>query len=247
MDELSITVAGEGRLVVLVHGTAPATWGTVPTLLAGECRVLTYDRRGFPPSAGEPGATLRAHAEDLRAVVEAHGRSATIVGWSIGGVIALDLALRRPDLVDRVVVLEAPLWAARRPTLALLRAVLGAQLRGRRSPEAGARHFLSWALGRRSGGDDVARLDSKRLSESSRSITKELGVGTGEKELRPKDLALLPVPVRWLVGTESAPEFGAAARRARAALPAIDVVSVPGAGHAIQLDAPDSIVAAVLG
>lgn len=244
MDDLHVEVAGDGPLAVLVHGTAPATWGKVTDLLAADHRVLSYDRRGFPPSPGAPGASLRRHADDLEALITSQGGRGAVIGWSIGGVIALDLALRHPELVERLVLLEAPLRAARRPTLPLLRAVLGAQRRARRSPEDGARHFLTWALGRRSGGDDVHRLDPVHLAQVAPAVTAELGAGTGEKEIGAKALAHLSVPTRWLVGSDSVPEFAAAARRAHGTQPAIEIVEVAGAGHAIQLDAPDAVLAA---
>ena len=213
MSDLHVEIEGSGPPVVLVHGTGPPAWGRLPGLLATHHTVVSYDRRGFPPSPGAPGGSLRSHGDDLAAIIEHHGGRAAVVGWSIGGVIPLDLGLRRPKLMERLIILEAPLRAATRPTVPLLRAVLGARRRARRSPEDGARHFLSWALSRTDAVGDLDRLDPGRVRETARSITAELRVGTGEKEIRANDLAGLEVPTRWLVGTHSAPEFAAAARR----------------------------------
>src|SRR4051812_9692933 len=98
-----ITENGHGPLVLLIHGTAANLWGEVPSLLAHDHRVLTYDRRSFGRSAAPLVASLRRHTQDAAQLLELSGeRPATVVGWSVGGLIALDLAATRPDLVTAV-------------------------------------------------------------------------------------------------------------------------------------------------
>lgn len=147
---LRVTSTGRGPAVLLIHGSAAAVWGEVIDRLAVDHQVISYDRRSYGGSIAEPLADTRRHTDDAAAVLERHaGGPAIVVGWSIGGVIGLDLAVRRPDLVVGVVVIEAPLFAKRRPRPDMVRGIVAAKLAARRSdPRAGAVHFLNWALKR---------------------------------------------------------------------------------------------------
>lgn len=238
---------GDGTPVVLVHGAAPAnTWGNLPHLLAEDHEVITYARRGFPPADDhEPAASLQVHIDDLAEIAGVVG-PATYVGWSSGGVIALALAIRHPDLVHGVVAIEPPLHARRHPTVGQLRAVAGAVLGGRRDPERGARRFLDWALQRSDGRpSDVSRLDPSAVASAAPAIVAEVTHATGEREIGRRDLPGLRPPTIWLVGTSSAAGADRLAARASKRSPAITVRRVAGAGHAIALDAPGAVVAAV--
>jgi lipase len=99
--------------VLLLHGVTDSgeCWpGTVRHLVATR-DVLTLDARGHGASdlPGEP-FTIAALADDAaRAVGEALGRAVVVVGHSMGGLAAQELALRHPDLV-RGLVLEDPAW-----------------------------------------------------------------------------------------------------------------------------------------
>jgi pimeloyl-ACP methyl ester carboxylesterase len=116
-----------------------------------------------------------------------------------------------------------------------------------RRAEAGGERFLRWALSRRSGPCDLERLGSayrEKVKRCGRAIVRELDFGTGEHVDRDA-LARLDVPTVLLYGTESSPEFEAATRRLRSALPSARLLEVPGSGHMIAVDAPDAVVAAV--
>lgn len=238
---------GEGPPVVLVHGAAPAdTWGDLPDLLSRSHEVIRYPRRGFPPADDQPPATsLRVHTEDLADIVRTVG-TATVVGWSSGGVVALDLALLHPELVRGVVLIEPPLHAKRHPTLGQLRAIAGAVLRGRRDPESGARRFLGWALARTDGRPtDLTRIDPGAVEASAPAIVNEITHATGEAEIRHSALRRLQPPTVWLLGTASAAGAARLAARAAKRSKRITVEEIARAGHAIALDAPERIVAAV--
>ncbi|MBE1877739.1 alpha/beta fold hydrolase [Myceligenerans pegani] len=75
-------------------------------------RVVTYDPRGVERSTREPGSgTLLAdHVDDVRRVIEAVGDAPVdLMGSSGGAVVALELAVRRPELLRTVVAHEPPL------------------------------------------------------------------------------------------------------------------------------------------
>jgi pimeloyl-ACP methyl ester carboxylesterase len=75
-------------------------------------RMIGLDRPGYGRSdpVGAGGwATVGAAADDAAAVLDGLGtRPVGVAGWSAGGRVALALATRRPDLVDRVVVFATP-------------------------------------------------------------------------------------------------------------------------------------------
>ena len=245
VSDLAVESTGAGPLVVLVHGTAPSTWGSLPAMLAADHRVITYARRSFPPSRAPSPGSLRAHTDDLAALIETDGAPAVIVGWSMGGVIAIDLAVCHPRLVSGLVLLEPPLRLKRRPTLRMLRAVVGAQIAGRRDPGRGASRFLQWALTRSDGTTDLGRLDPVRLEAAANAIVAELRAGTGEREIKYRQLSTITCPAHWLIGADGIAEFATAARRAKQCWPSLQLQRVPGAGHAIQLDRPDIVAAAL--
>lgn len=241
---------GAGPLVVLLHGTAPEAWGRLPDLLAAHHRVLSYDRRGFGDNRrAAPAQSLSVHADDAAAVIARHGGRATLIGWSMGGVIALEAAARHPELVDGLVLLEPPLHAKRHPRPAMISAIAGAALLARAGrPEQGARRFLRWALARRDGRNDYDAMSDvwrRRLADGDdAAVVAELAQGTGE-HLTADLLRGIRVPVAILRGDQSQRVFAAAAQRAAAAIPAAELVDVPGAGHAIQLDAPEAVAGQV--
>ena len=106
--------AGEGAPILLIHpaGAAASTWGAATDELARIGRVITYDRRGYARSGGEPARSISPHTADAAAILE-HLRAppAVVVGTSAGSTIAVDLAVRRPELVGAVVAHEAA-WRA---------------------------------------------------------------------------------------------------------------------------------------
>ncbi|MFK0203196.1 alpha/beta fold hydrolase [Streptomyces lavendulae] len=109
--QLNVAIAGEGPAVLLLHGF-PHTWqlwSAVMGRLAGRYRVIAPDLRGFGASAraveGYDAGTL---ATDLEGLLDALGEpSAAVVGIDAGTAPAILLALRRPGLVRRLVVMEA--------------------------------------------------------------------------------------------------------------------------------------------
>jgi pimeloyl-ACP methyl ester carboxylesterase len=236
--------------VLLVHGTAPAIWGGLPAALGPGHRVVAYDRRSFGASRGEPVADgLSSHAADAAAMIEAVGAPAIVVGWSIGGVIALELAARYQEVVERLVLLEPPLHAKRHPRPAMISAILRATLLGHIGREqAGARAFLRWALSRRGGGSDIDRLPEpwrRRVDHDAGAIVRELAAGTGE-HLNESVLGSIAVHVRILYGSQSSSVFEHGARRAATAVSDATLEPVD-SGHVVQLDATAAVLAAVRG
>jgi pimeloyl-ACP methyl ester carboxylesterase len=108
--DLHHEVEGHGPPLVIVHGawTDHVVWGEMARRLASSFRVIRYDRRGHSRSERPPGAYLRRqHEDDLAALIERlDAAPAYLGGSSYGGLVALGLAARRPDLVRAVAVHE---------------------------------------------------------------------------------------------------------------------------------------------
>jgi esterase len=102
---------GAGESIVCIHGTgsSAAFWADAAERLAKHGRAVVYDRRGCSRSERpEPYTTsVREQTDDAAALIEAVGAAPAIVnGRSYGGAVALDLALRYPELVRALILLE---------------------------------------------------------------------------------------------------------------------------------------------
>ncbi|MER8223596.1 alpha/beta hydrolase [Streptomyces sp. NPDC094143] len=109
--ELNVATAGRGPAVLLLHGF-PHTWRLWTHImgdLASQYRVIAPDLRGFGDSArpaqGYDGGTLASDAEELLRALGVV--SATVVGIDAGAPPAFLLAMRRPGLVRRLVLMES--------------------------------------------------------------------------------------------------------------------------------------------
>ena len=104
-------VAGEGDPLVLVHGLggAASNWTELAPLLLPRRRLLVPDLPGHGGSTALPGVSgLDPFADRVAAVAEREGMlPAPVVGHSLGGMVVLRLALRRPEAVQALVLAGA--------------------------------------------------------------------------------------------------------------------------------------------
>ena len=104
--------AGDGHPVIVLPGLGANDFTTAP--LRRFLRRRGYAphpwRQGFNfgPHRGRAGGVLDACAALLRSTVEQHGRPASLVGWSLGGVYARELAKQMPAQVRCVITLGSP-------------------------------------------------------------------------------------------------------------------------------------------
>jgi 3-oxoadipate enol-lactonase len=105
---IAYEVRGSGDPLLLMQGLGYGRWGWEPVVdaFADEFRVLFYDNRGIGESDVPPGPyTARQLAEDAVAVLDAEGVEQTdVVGTSLGGMAAQELAIGFPERVNRLVL-----------------------------------------------------------------------------------------------------------------------------------------------
>ena len=103
---LHVEATGEGPPLVLLHGWAmhSGLWGTLPTKLARRHRVHAVDLPGHGASAAPPLFTLDEVVGSLDATFRTTGEQLTLVGWSLGGLIAMRWALDHPDRIAKLVL-----------------------------------------------------------------------------------------------------------------------------------------------
>ena len=184
--DLAWSERGEGPAVLLVHETAAsgAIWEGVAEAISTDARAIGYDRRGWGASSAPEEyrrTTVEEQSEDAVALLEAAGAApATIAGAGVGAMVALDLLLRRPELVSATLLIEPPV-------LQLLPIATEAMSDDRRRLEmaVGAGDdvidlYLSGALSALGAG--VSRLPEEQIAaarERPASVMAEMGISAG--------------------------------------------------------------------
>lgn len=184
--ELAWSERGEGKPVLLVHETAGngTVWEAVAEELADEARAISYDRRGWGASTAPDGyrrTTVEEQSEDAAVLLESvDAAPALIAGAGVGAMVALDLLLRRPELVVATLLVEPPV-------LQMLPAATEALSEDSRRLELAAATgesvidlYLSGGLPAL--GAEVVRLPSgftAAARERPSSVVAEMGIATG--------------------------------------------------------------------
>ena len=107
--QLAVREQGEGEVVILLHGFlgSAANWGRLSQQLAAHRHVIAVDLRNHGASPHVEGMGYAAMADDLHGLIEARGFSAvTLIGHSMGGKVAMCYALRFPEKLQRLVVVD---------------------------------------------------------------------------------------------------------------------------------------------
>ncbi|MGZ4683822.1 MAG: alpha/beta fold hydrolase, partial [Acidimicrobiales bacterium] len=158
---------------------------------------------------------------------------AVVVGHSLGGVIGLVAAVRRPDLVPSVAAFESPMaWLDWWPTSSAGSSAVRASRDG--GPEEAAERFMRGMVGDRVWERLPERTRRERRAEGP-ALLADLAAIRGEA---PYDPALLTVPVLAGYGSESKPYHQEAARCLAEWAPDGELIVVEGSGHACQSSHP---------
>ncbi|SMH37734.1 alpha/beta fold hydrolase [Azospirillum agricola] len=113
--EICVNEAGSGPAVVFIHGSGPGASGAsnfsrnIDAFVDAGYRVLLPDLIGYGASSKPEGIdyTLALFTDTLHEALLAHGvDKATLVGNSLGGGIAIQMALDHPGFIDRLILMS---------------------------------------------------------------------------------------------------------------------------------------------
>jgi pimeloyl-ACP methyl ester carboxylesterase len=242
-------VVGEGVPILLIppSGATASTWGSVLQELAGFARVIAYDRRGYARSGGAPVRSMSIHTADAAALLE-HLQTppAVVVGTSAGAGIAVDLAVRRPDLVRSVVAHEFPWRFARHlPSMSQIVALarIGVLvLRGRNGDAAELLLRTTYAYPDGGSAWDSFPEEWRRVARESAEATLADFRNSIAAYPSAADLATIKVPVICTYGSRSPNNIVALVRSLAAAIPTATTRQIDGAAHAAPFDAAANFI-----
>ncbi|MGD9893894.1 MAG: alpha/beta fold hydrolase [Dehalococcoidia bacterium] len=249
--------AGEPLLLLTGFATHLSIWRSLLATLTASFRVVTLDNRGMGRSAmSEAVTTTRQMADDAVAVLDALGIDrAHVLGWSMGGMIAQELALACAQRVDRLVLLASV--ARAHPTFERW---LTAMTQGYRQVEAGALEaaafhlsMLPWLYSPAF----MARLDAVETivqhALADRFPPTAAGVAAQAEACRRHTtgdildrLPAITTPTLVLVGAEDIVTPRSYAEQLVDAIATARLQVIDGGGHGVALEAPEAVSDAVL-
>jgi 2-succinyl-6-hydroxy-2,4-cyclohexadiene-1-carboxylate synthase len=238
--------AAMARVVVFLHGFTHtgASWDPVVAALGERYRALAPDIRGHGASSALEPVTLAAVLRDLTGLAPPQF---TLVGYSMGGRIALHAALAFGARIERLVLLGASPGLAD-PEERKARRADDEQLAGeieRSSIDAFAERWAQTPVLAGQPPEVLAAVHADRLRNHPAGLARALrGLGTGALSSLWDRLGAVGMPVTLVVG-ERDEKFRAIATQMISALPDAELIVVPGAGHAVHLEAPEAVAAVI--
>jgi len=247
-------VAGEGPEVVLLHeGICDSRmWDLQWEAFTRAHRVLRLDFRGFGRSPLEPGSY--SGARDVIELMDQHGFDrAAVVGVSLGGRVALEVALAQPERVAALVLVGAGLpghdWSEE------MKAAWGeeeAAFEAGDLDKAVEISLRTWVDGPRRKPEDVDADVRARVGEMQRRAYElQRSVQEDEEELLVEDVAErlgeIRAPTLVVVGEEDVPDIHTIADRLAREIPGARRASIPNAAHAPSMERPREFEEAMLG
>lgn len=253
--------AGAGTPLVFLHGVLGdwRTWAPQWDAFAPHFRCISYSRRFSVPNGNRgasPHHSALAEADDLEALLARwQAQPAVLVGASYGGFAALALAARRPELVRALVLVEPPLMrlADASEEGQQVRQLFDEQVRlpAQRCFEQGDDERGVWLLTEgilvRGGMTQQSRVAMARRLENLESLRRVTLSSDEFPALDMDRLASLEAPVLLLSGEDTPPIHDVVYRALCRALPRAECRKVPGAGHGVARDAPETFNALALG
>lgn len=241
----TITGPDQGLPVLLVHGLfgQGRNLGAQARRLAQTRRTVSVDLRNHGDSPQDADASYPALAGDLAELIAALGGRVDLVGHSMGGKAAMVLALTRPDLIRKLVVMDIAPLAYDHDQSSHIDAMEALDLTGltRRSeadralsgtvPDPGTRAFLLQSLDLKSQ-PARWRLNLPALRQHMPDIT---GWPDGLPE------GAFPGPVMALRGARSDYVTDAGEAALRRSFPQARIVTLKDAGHWLHADAPEAV------
>ncbi len=234
---------GTGEPVLLIHslGTAAWLWREQIARWSQHFDVIAVDARGHGRSSCRGGFTIRAVADDLRAILAAFGAApARVVAISMGGPIAADLIDLAPGAVKRLVIADS---FATQGTAGATRAAAIAATIGATSMHAYGHQYATDTLSEDTDKSlfetlaaSIAGMDAAHYLQAARAVFTS---DCTEK------LRAIRIPTRVVVGARDQRTPPRLSEEIAALVPGADLHVIDGARHLANLDRPDGFHAAV--
>ncbi|MER7278462.1 alpha/beta hydrolase [Dactylosporangium sp. NPDC000244] len=244
---LNVQVSGDGPAVLMLAGTGARgrTWHLyqVPALVAAGYKVITFDARGIPPSDTPGLVTVEDLTRDAIALAESHG-PVRLIGSSMGARVAAEVCLRRPDLVDRAVLMAAfgRESVYLRAMSAAERAVAGLDL----PPQYRAVVRAAFNLSPRTLADDRLARDWLDVFEAPLGTAEESDTEPATAPDRLGDYGRIRTPCLVVGFADDLIAAAALGREVAAAIPGARYTEIPDAGHYGYLEQPGRVNAELL-
>jgi lipase len=237
--------------VVCLHGITGrgGGWGRLAEAWLGEYSVLAPDLLGHGSSPWEPPWSVAEHLDALVAAVGS--RSGAWIGHSFGGRLALEVAALRPDLVERIVLLDPAIVLD--PVVALHLAERTREDRSYASFDEGVeRRFTESGLQRTPRDIVAADLEGFLVADTDgrwryRYSQAAIVASYGEMASSPPPFDAVRIPTLLVLGADSYVTYDHLLDSHRSSLgDLLEVVTVPG-GHTLLWDAFEETAAAISG
>jgi 3-oxoadipate enol-lactonase len=245
VDGLHYDVTGEGPAVVLLHagGLDSRMWGPQLRSLSASHTVVRCDMRGSGQS-DRPLAPF-SPSEDVVTVMRHAGvTKAAVVGASLGGRTALDLALDHPELVTVLVVAAAAItgFELSLDYQQMMVSILGPLALG--NVDAYVEAFLDSSLGPRD--EESQPLVARMLIDNQNLFTGDAALLLPSEPPAMERLSATRVPTLILTGAGDHPDIGEMAVRLQSMISVAEAETIAGAKHLVSLDRPEEFNRAVL-
>ncbi|HEX6115781.1 MAG TPA: alpha/beta hydrolase [Solirubrobacterales bacterium] len=237
---------GSGPVVILVAGALGyrkfKKTERLASLLAESCTVVNYDRRGRGDSTEAGPFAPEREVEDLAALIEAVGGSASLWGWSSGGALALSAAAAGIG-VERVSVYEVPFIVdpqATRPTPDYGERLDALVAAGDR--DGAVKHFMRNSIGIPAPFVAMMRLAPMWKGLRATALTLPYDWAALRKDrmygaaLDPDEFAAITMPVQVVSGSKSPDVLRDGSRALAEVLPNSELRELQGVSHNIKME-----------
>lgn len=225
-------VEGKGDPVLLLHGgfCTNETWGSQRADFGASYRVFLPERRahGHTPDVEGPLSYHDMASDTIDFLTSVVGGPAHLVGWSDGGIVALLVAIARPDLVRKIVLAGANFRPG--PEIGM-----GDMLEGLVPDSPGLAMFRGMYEASSPDGPDHWPVVVGKLAEMWRT----------EPDISPDDLGRIHAPTLVLVGDDDMVNLEHTIALYRA-VPNSELAVVPGTSHALFMEKPPAVNRVVL-
>ncbi|MFC9122879.1 alpha/beta fold hydrolase [Streptomyces sp. NPDC057067] len=252
--EIAFEQSGRGPAVVLVASALADRSDTtkLAALLAQHFTVINYDRRGRGASGDASTYAPDREIEDIAALVEHLGGSASLFGSSSGAVLALRAAAAGVN-VDRLALYEPPFVVAEGddgPPKDLAQQITALLAEGR--PSDAVKYFMTKVQGMPGIAVFFMKCMPKiwaNLTKLARTLPYDIAVMGDTQQGKPLDAEEwkgVAVPTRVLTGGKSPAAFQRAALAVTGILPQADHRTLPGLNHGAVVMAPKKIAPQII-